>query len=70
MFVTDLTLIETQDHKTSHFIEICINKISIDVWFVKIGQYLPEIQRFENLESEGANVFLENHPLKLSKLSS
>ncbi len=28
--------------------------ISIDVWFVRIGQYLAEIQLFENLESEGA----------------
>ncbi len=31
-----------------------INKLSIDVWFVRIGQYLAEIQLFENLESEGA----------------
>ncbi len=30
------------------------NNISIDVWFVMIGQYLAEIQLFENLESEGA----------------
>ncbi len=30
-----------------------INKLSIDVWFVRIGQYLSEIQLFENLESEG-----------------
>ncbi len=30
-----------------------INKLSIYVWFV-IGQYLPEMQLFENLESEGA----------------
>ncbi len=28
--------------------------VSIDVWFVMIGQYLAEIQLFENLESEGA----------------
>ncbi len=53
------------DHKTSHkgqfvFIKIYtsykswINNRSIDVWFVKIGQYLSEIQLFENLESEGA----------------
>ncbi len=52
------------DHKTSHkglFFEIniyessesWINKSSIDVWFVRIGQYLVEIQLFENLESEG-----------------
>ncbi len=31
-----------------------INKLSIDVWFVMIGQYLSEIQLFENLESEDA----------------
>uniref|UniRef100_A0A673N1D0 Aldehyde dehydrogenase domain-containing protein n=1 Tax=Sinocyclocheilus rhinocerous TaxID=307959 RepID=A0A673N1D0_9TELE len=31
-----------------------INKLSIDVWFVRIGQYLAEIQLFEYLESEGA----------------
>ncbi len=30
------------------------NKLSIDVWFVRIGQYLAEIQLLENLESEGA----------------
>ncbi len=28
--------------------------MSIDVCFVMIGQYLAEIQLFENLESEGA----------------
>ncbi len=32
-------------------------KLSIDVWFVMIGQYLAGIQLFENLESEGANKF-------------
>ncbi len=31
-----------------------INKLSTDVWFVRIGQYLAEIQLFDNLESEGA----------------
>ncbi len=30
-----------------------INKFPIDVWFVRIGQYLAEIQLFEYLESEG-----------------
>ncbi len=34
--------------------ESWINKLSIDVLFVRIGQYLAEIQLFENLESEGA----------------
>ncbi len=40
-----------------------IDKLSIDVWFVMIGQYLAEIQLFENLESEGAKKFKywENH---------
>ncbi len=33
--------------KTTH-------KLSIDVWFVKIEQYLAEIQLFENLESDAA----------------
>ncbi len=31
-----------------------IYKISIDVWFVRIGQYFADIQLFENLESESA----------------
>ncbi len=55
----------TLDHKTSHkghFFKIeiytssesWINNLSIDVWFVMRGQYLAEIQLFENLESEGA----------------
>ncbi len=34
--------------------ESWINKFSVDVWFVRIGQYLAEIQLFENLESEDA----------------
>ncbi len=34
--------------------ESWINKLSIDVWFVRIGQYLAEIQLFDNLEYEGA----------------
>ncbi len=34
-----------------------MNKLSIDVWFVMIGQYLAEIRLFENLESEGGQVF-------------
>ncbi len=31
-----------------------LNNLSIDVWFVRIGLYLSEIQLFENLESESA----------------
>ncbi len=53
----------TLDHKTSHkgtFFKIemytsserRIHNLSIDVWFVMIGQYLAEIQLFENLKSE------------------
>ncbi len=55
----------TIDHKTSHkdliyflfiliYAESWIHNIPIDVWFVRIRQYLAEIQLFENLESEGA----------------
>ncbi len=55
----------TLDHKTSlkcHFYDIemyalsesWINKLSINVLFVRIRQYLAEIQLFEHLESEGA----------------
>ncbi len=55
----------TLEHKTSlkcQFFKLeiytssvsCINNLSIDVWFVMIGQYLAEIQLFVNLESEGA----------------
>ncbi len=28
--------------------------LSIDVWFIRIGQCLAEIQLFENLDFEGA----------------
>ncbi len=43
--------------------ESWINNLSIDVWFVMIGQYLSEIQLFVNLESEGAkkSKYWENH---------
>ncbi len=55
----------TLDHKTSirvnfsklrflHHLKAEINNIHIDVWFVRIGQYLAEIQLYENLEYEGA----------------
>ncbi len=45
------------DHKTSHKCEffkmwiIWINNIFSDVWFVRIRQYLAEIQLCESLES-------------------
>ncbi len=62
----------TLDHKTSHkgqFLTIKmyaspeIHKLSFDVWFVMIGQYLVEIQLFENLESKSAkkSKYWENH---------
>ncbi len=61
---------DTLEHKTSHkgqfWDEIYkMNKLSIDIWFVRIGQYLAEIQLFENLKSEGAKyiyIYWENHP--------
>ncbi len=58
-----MCLYVTLDHKTSHkglfliyllLFFYWINKLSIDVWFVSIGQYLAEMKLFENLESEGA----------------
>ncbi len=36
----------------------------IDVWFVRIGQYLAEIHLFENLESEGAKKNKKNHNIE------
>ncbi len=45
-------IFEIRDLKT--YSESGINKLSIDVWFVRIGQYLAEIQLFENLESASA----------------
>ncbi len=36
-------------------------EIYIDVWFVRKGQYLVEIQLFENMESEGAK---KNHNIE------
>ncbi len=55
--------------------KIWINKPSIDVWFVRIGQYLAEIQLFENLESESAkkknkSKYWEKSPLNWSKWRS
>ncbi len=73
-YVLEILIYVTMDHKTSHkgqFFEIeiyassesWINRFSIDVWFVMIGQYLSEIQLFVNLESEGAkkSKYWENH---------
>ncbi len=74
MYVYCVYLLCICDHKTSiecQFIKIemytssesRINKLSIDVWFVRIGQCLAEIQLFEILESEGAkkSKYWENH---------
>ncbi len=36
------------------YYERWINTLSIDVWFVMIGQYLAEVQLIVNLDSEGA----------------
>ncbi len=60
----NIKIIADLDHKTSHkgqFFEFEIyisseswmNKLSIDVWFVRIGQYLAEMQLLKYLESEG-----------------
>ncbi len=70
----------TLDHKTNlkcQFFEIeiykssesWINKLSIDVWFVRIGQYLTKIQLFEYLESEGAkNLNIEKITFKVVQI--
>ncbi len=34
-----------------------INKLSINIWLVSVGQYLAEIQLFEYLKSEGEFFF-------------
>ncbi len=61
----------TLDHKTSlkcQFFKIeiyaSINKLSIDVWFVMIGQYLAEIQLFKSFDiftvRNLQNIFIEH----------
>ncbi len=40
-------------HKGPVFIKIWKAELSSDVWFVMIGQYLADIQLFENVKSEG-----------------
>ncbi len=68
----------TLDHKTNHkgqFFEIdiytssesWINNISIDVWFVRIEQYLAEIQLFENLRVQ-KNQNIENIAFKVVQI--
>ncbi len=63
-------------HKGTFFLikfytsKIWINKLSIDVWFIRIGQYLAEIQLFEYLESEGAkkNLNIEKISFKVVQM--
>ncbi len=63
LYFCNYFLYVTMDHKTRHKVTFFkteiytssgswIHKLSIDVWFVRIGRYLAEIQLFENLESE------------------
>ncbi len=69
----------TLEHKTSQKGQFCefeiytsseiwINKLSIDVWFVMIGQYLAEIQLFENLESEGEKKQQQKSKYRVNRL--
>ncbi len=62
----------TLGHKTSQFqskLRLGLNKLSIDVWFVMIWQYLAEIQLFENLESESAkNLNIEKMIFKVVQI--
>ncbi len=59
----------TLDNKTSHkgHEQIGINHISIDVWFVMIGQYLAEIQLFENLRMQ-KNLNIEKIAFKVVQM--
>ncbi len=68
----------TLDHKTSHksqFFKIeistspesCVNNLSINVWFVMIGQYLAEIQLSENLRVQ-KNLNIEKIIFKVVKI--
>ncbi len=48
-----------------------INKLSIDVWFVRIGTYLAEIKLFENLESESVkNLNIDKITFKVVQMNS
>ncbi len=56
-------------NKNIHFEYIW--QLCIDVWFVRIGQYLPEIYLFENLESESAknkNLNIEKNAFKVVQI--
>ncbi len=58
----------TMDHKTSHKgtffeIEISISKLSVDVWFVRIEQYLDvQLKNYLNIEKIACKMvqFLSN----------
>ncbi len=45
-----------------------MNNRSIDVWFVMTGQYLAEIQLFENLESVQINLNIEKIIFKIVQI--
>ncbi len=45
-----------------------INKLSIDVWFVRIGQYFAEIQLFENLQKK-KNLNIEKIAFKFGQIN-
>ncbi len=53
LYFCNYFLYVTMDQKNCHKGNFVLNKLSIDVWFVRIGQYLAKIQLSENLESEG-----------------
>ncbi len=59
------------DQKNCHNGQFFLNKLSIDVWFVRIRQYLAKIQLFENLESEGGkNTHIEKITFKVVQMKS
>ncbi len=65
------TYAKANNYYLIYIIWIWINKLSGDVWFVRIRQYLAEIQQFENLESEGAkNLNVENIAFKVVQFKS
>ncbi len=70
-----ISLYVTMDHKTSHkgqFFEFeiytssesWINKLSIDVWFVRIGQYLAENCNVNYIITQLQSAKCDNKPLK------
>ncbi len=78
MIVYPKNIYVTLEHKTSHkgqFFKIemyassesWINNLSIDVWFVMIGQYLAEIQLFENLRVQ-KNHNIEKNAFKVVQI--